>query len=336
MGKVVTLGEIMLRLSTTAGTRLAQAEQFSAHYGGGEANVAVSLANYGHHAVFAGKVPTNELGAAVRKHLNRYGVDTSQLLMGGPRLGTYYLEAGVGERGASVVYDRAGSSFAVMETVEWDMDQLFKETDIFHLSGITPALSMKWRELTIDLLKAAKSAGCKISFDINYRGKLWTQEEAGETIRTILPYVDYCSAGGLDAQHFLGISPYEDESEKEKAIYYYKKMQEAYSNISVFYSTKRTVHSASVNELTGSVWADNTYYESQCHLIDPIVDRVGGGDAFAGGLLHGLLSNDNYQEAVDFATAASALKHTVHGDCNQFSREDVEAFLALGSGRIIR
>jgi 2-dehydro-3-deoxygluconokinase len=204
MGKVVTLGEIMLRLSTTAGTRLAQAEDFSAHYGGGEANVAISLANYGHHAVFASKVPTNELGHAVKKHLNRYGVDISQLLMGGPRLGTYYLEAGVGERGASVVYDRAGSSFAVMEKLEWTLEELFQNTDIFHLSGITPALSASWRELTVTLLKAAKKAGCKISFDVNYRGKLWTPEEAGKSIRAILPYVDYCSAGSLDAQHFLG------------------------------------------------------------------------------------------------------------------------------------
>lgn len=336
MGKVVTLGEIMLRLSTTAGTRLAQAEDFSAHYGGGEANVAISLANYGHHAVFASKVPTNELGHAVKKHLNRYGVDTSQLLMGGPRLGTYYLEAGVGERGASVVYDRAGSSFAVMEKLEWTLEELFQNTDIFHLSGITPALSASWRELTVTLLKAAKKAGCKISFDVNYRGKLWTPEEAGKSIRAILPYVDYCSAGSLDAQLFLGIPPYTGESDKEETIYYYQKMQEPYPNISVFYSTKRTVHSASVNELTGTLWADGAYYESQCHLIDPIIDRVGGGDAFAGGILHGLLMKDSYQKVVDFATAASALKHTVHGDCNQFSQEEVEAFLALGSGKIRR
>ena len=159
MGKVVTLGEIMLRFSTAAGTRLAQSEHFSAQYGGGEANVAISLANYGHHAVFASKVPTNELGQAVKKHLNRYGVDTSQLLMGGPRLGTYYLEAGVGERGASVVYDRTGSSFAVMERIEWELEELFQHTDIFHVSGITPALSSRWRELTLMLMQAAKKQG---------------------------------------------------------------------------------------------------------------------------------------------------------------------------------
>lgn len=336
MGKVVTLGEIMLRFSTDCGIRIAQTEAFSAHYGGGEANVAVSLANYGHQVAFASKVPDNALGEAVKKHLARYDVDTSHLLKGGPRLGSYYLEAGVGERAASVIYDRAGSSFAVMEAVEWDVDSMFSDCDIFHISGITPALSEAWKELTIQLIQAAKNAGCLISFDVNYRGKLWSQEEAGKTIRTILPYVDYCSAGKLDAQHFLEIEAYAGSSEEEEASYYYQEMQQKYPNISVFYSTKRKVHSASANELIGTLWAEGQYYESQCHLIDPIVDRVGGGDAFAGGVLHGLLSKKDYQQVIGFATAASALKHTVHGDCNQFSEAEVESFLAMGSGKIIR
>ncbi|MBL1225117.1 sugar kinase [Enterococcus sp. BWR-S5] len=336
MGKVVTLGEIMLRFSTDCGIRIAQTEAFTAHYGGGEANVAVSLANYGHQVAFASKVPNNALGEAVKKHLNRYSVDTKYLLKGGPRLGSYYLEAGIGERAASVIYDRAGSSFALMTAVEWDTKELFSDCDIFHISGITPALSEAWKELTIQLIQAAKDASCLISFDVNYRGKLWTKEEAGQTIRTILPYVDYCSAGNLDAQHFLEISKYTGTSEKEESSYYYQEMQKKYPNISVFYSTKRKVHSASANELIGTLWAGEQYYESQCHLIDPIVDRVGGGDAFAGGVLHGLLNKTNYQDVISFATAASALKHTVHGDCNQFSEEEVNSFLAMGSGKIIR
>lgn len=336
MGKVVTLGEIMLRFSTDSGIRIAQTEAFTAHYGGGEANVAVSLANYGHQVAFASKVPDNALGEAVRKHLNRYDVDTKHLLKGGPRLGSYYLEAGVGERAASVIYDRAGSSFAVMETAEWNLEELFSGCDIFHISGITPALSAAWRDLTLVLIKAAKQAGCLISFDVNYRGKLWSREEAGKTIRTILPYVDYCSAGKLDAQHFLEVTAYDGDSEEEEASYYYREMQKKYPNISVFYSTKRKVHSASANELIGTLWSDGHYYESQCHLIDPIIDRVGGGDAFAGGVLHGLLNKADHQKVINFATAASALKHTVHGDCNQFSQEEVESFLALGSGKIIR
>lgn len=335
MGKVVTLGEIMLRLSTQQGLRLAQSEGFEAHYGGGEANVAISLANYGHEVAFASKVPENSLGEAVKRHLQRYGVATNFLLQGGPRLGTYYMESGIGERAASVIYDRAGSSFAGMQEVEWDMAKLFDHVDIFHISGITPALSANWRKLTLTLMQAAKKAGCKISFDINYRGKLWTQKEAGETLQDLLPLVDYCSAGKMDALYLLEI-PEMPKEQPNEAIYYYQKMQELFPNIQVFYSTKREVYSASANQLIGTLWMENQYYESQAHRIDPIVDRVGGGDAFSGGVLHGLLNKDAPQSIINFATAASALKHTIHGDCNQFSQTEVESFLAAGSGKIIR
>lgn len=334
MGKVVTLGEIMLRLSTDSGVRIAQTENLHTHYGGGEANVAISLANYGHEAYFASKVPENALGEGVRKHLNRYGVHTDFLLTGGPRLGTYYMEAGIGERAANVIYDRAGSSFAEMIENEWPTEELFRDVDIFHISGITPALSAYWRKNTIELIKAAKAAGCKISFDINYRNKLWTQKEAGETISKILPYVDYCSAGKLDAVYLLGISEYTGDD--NELIYYYQEIQKRFPNISILYSTKRKVFSASSNELTGILWVDRTYYESQVHLINPIVDRVGGGDAFSGGVLHGVLVQNTPQEMINFATAASALKHTIHGDCNQFSQSEVESFLAAGSGKIVR
>lgn len=336
MGKVVTLGEIMLRLSTETGIRMAQAETFHSHYGGGEANVAISLANYGHEVTFASKVPDNSLGQAVKKHLQSYGVATDALLMGGRRLGTYYLESGVGERGASVVYDRAGSSFAEMATIEWPLENLFRDVAIFHISGITPALSTAWQERTLQLIQAAKQAGCQISFDINYRGKLWSQAEAAATIRKILPYVDFCSAGKLDALHLLGIPEVEAKTSQAELSYYYEAIQNLFPNISVLYSTKRTVHSASANDLMGTLWMGETYYESKCHEINPIVDRVGGGDAFAGGVLHGLLQQNTPQEIIDFATAASAMKHTIHGDCNQFSQTEVAAFLAAGSGKIIR
>lgn len=174
-----------------------------------------------------------------------------------------------------------------------------------------------------------------ISFDINYRGKLWTQQEASEVIHQLLPLVDICSAGKMDALYLLGIEK-APEAEEQPLIYYYQKMQEKFPNIQVFYSTKRTVHSASENELKGTLWMNHEYVESQVHRITPIVDRVGGGDAFAGGVLHGILSNMSPQEIIDFATAASALKHTIHGDCNQFSQEEVAQFLACGSGKIIR
>ncbi|HHB0719462.1 TPA: PfkB family carbohydrate kinase [Enterococcus faecium] len=335
MGKVVTLGEIMLRLSTEQGTRIDSSKRFAAHYGGGEANVAISLANYGHEAIFATKVPDNALGKAVKKHLQCYGVDTKQVLSGGSRLGTYYMETGSGERATSVIYDRAGSSFAEMDHLEWSLEELFQGIDIFHVSGITPALSKKWQKMTKQVIEAAKKAGCLISFDINYRGKLWTQQEASEVIHQLLPLVDICSAGKMDALYLLGIEK-APEAEEQPLIYYYQKMQEKFPNIQVFYSTKRTVHSASENELKGTLWMNHEYVESQVHRITPIVDRVGGGDAFAGGVLHGILSNMSPQEIIDFATAASALKHTIHGDCNQFSQEEVAQFLARGSGKIIR
>ncbi|WP_375178385.1 PfkB family carbohydrate kinase [Enterococcus rotai] len=332
MGKVVTLGEIMLRLSTQSGNRLVQSDSLQAHYGGGEANVAISLANYGHEVVFASKVPNTALGEAVRKHLRRYHVDTHYLLTGGKRLGTYYLETGIGERAASVIYDRAGSSFAEMKVLEWDLATLFDDVDIFHISGITPALSKPWQTMTLELMKQAKKAGCKVSFDCNYRSKLWSLKEAGQLFMQILPYVDYCSAGKLDAVNLLGISVDSDE----ELAFYYEKMQEHFPNIQLFYSTKRTVRSASANQLIGTLWYNHQYYESAIHEINPIVDRVGAGDAFAGGILHGVLEQMTPQATVDFATAAAALKHTVYGDCNQFSKEEVADFLICGSGKIIR
>lgn len=335
MGKVVTLGEIMLRLSTTQGTRIIKSEQFRADYGGGEANVAISLANYGHETIFASKVPTHALGDAVQKHLQSYGVSTNYLLRGGKRLGTYYMEAGIGERAASVIYDRAGSSFATMTEIEWSLENLFEGVDIFHVSGITPALSIEWQQMTKKLMEAAKESGCLISFDINYRGKLWTQAEASRVIKQLLPLVDICSAGEMDALYLLGVDKAPEE-ETESLIYYYQKMQEKFPMIKAFYSTKRKVYSASANQLVGTLWMDETYFESQVHEIEPIVDRVGGGDAFAGGILHGMLTGMSPQEIINFATAASALKHTVHGDCNQFSQEEVTQFLTCGSGKIIR
>lgn len=335
MAKIVTLGEIMLRFSTAEGIRLNDSSSLAAHYGGGEANVAISLANYGHDVAFASKVPNNSLGTAVSQHLRKFGVSTEFLLKGGPRLGTYYMESGVGERPASVIYDRAGSSFAEMKAIEWATADLFAGVDVFHISGITPALSKTWQLLTLSLIKDAKEKGCKISFDINYRGKLWSQKEAGAVVQQILPHVDYLSAGKLDALYLLGIEASPENSENE-LLYYYQAIKTLYPNVQVIYSTKRTVQSASANELIGTLFKENIYYESQLHEISPIVDRVGGGDAFAGGILHSIISQWPAQEIINFATAASALKHTIHGDCNQFTEEEVSNFLAAGSGKIIR
>lgn len=334
MARILTLGEIMLRFSTSVGERLGDGHQLQAHYGGGEANVAISLANFGHQVYFASKVPDNALGYGVKKHLNRYQVQTDFLKVGGPRLGTYYLESGIGQRPASVIYDRANSSFANMSIKEWDLELLFRDVDLFHISGITAALSTDWQEATILLLQEAKHQGCKISFDINYRGKLWTQVAAGNFLKNSLPLVDYCSAGSLDARYLLGIA--EKSGTENQLLNDYQEIQRLYPNIKVVYSTQREVISASSNTLTGTLWMDGQYVQSKTHHIHPIVDRVGGGDAFAAGVLHGLMQRNTPQDIIDFATAASALKHTVHGDCNPFNMEEITDFLTSGSGKINR
>ena len=331
MAKVLTLGEIMLRLSTVE-SRLAETSEMQAHYGGGEANVAISLANFGHQAYFASKVPDNALGLAVKHHLNRFGVHTDYLLFGGQRLGIYFLEQGFGIKAANVVYDRAYSSFSQMKENEWERLDLFAGIDLFHLSGITPALSPAWVELLIKLMQEAKSRKVKISFDINFRGKLWSQAQASVALKQILPYVDYLSAGKLDAQYLLGIENAQDLSLEQC----YQEIKKRYPNIQVIYSTNRTILSAKHNQLQGTIYSQNQYYKSEVIDIPDIIDRVGGGDAYSAGILHGLLSGYSAQETVNFATAASALKHMVYGDCNQFTLEEVQAYLENGSSKINR
>ena len=331
MAKVLTLGEIMLRLSTVE-SRLAETSEMQAHYGGGEANVAISLANFGHQAYFASKVPDNALGLAVKHHLNRFGVHTDYLLFGGQRLGIYFLEQGFGIKAANVVYDRAYSSFSQMKENEWERLDLFAGIDLFHLSGITPALSPAWVELLIKLMQEAKSRKVKISFDINFRGKLWSQAQASVALKQILPYVDYLSAGKLDAQYLLGIENAQDLSLEQC----YQEIKKRYPNIQVIYSTNRTILSAKHNQLQGTIYSQNQYYKSEVIDIPDIIDRVGGGDAYSAGILHGLLSGYSAQEIVNFATAASALKYMVYGDCNQFTLEEVQAYLKNGSSKINR
>lgn len=334
MGRILTLGEIMLRLSTNEGTRITEANSFKAHYGGSEANVAINLANFNHQVSFASKVPSNLLGRAVQQHLQNYGVDTSNLLKGGLRLGTYYLERGTGKRASLVLYDRTYSSFAQMKNVEWNIDDLFKNVSLFHVSGISLALSDSMTDLILGLIKEAKKRQIRVSFDINYRSNLWNYERASKTLNKILPYVDYCSAGKKDAIYLIGIP--ENKTQQSDLEYYYEQMHNKYPNIEVFYSTLRDVHSASSNDLQGTLWKNHLLYTSKVYHINPIVDRVGGGDAFVSGILHGLLEEKDPNYTVSFATAASSLKHTIHGDCNQFSILEVEEFMRNESGNIVR
>lgn len=332
MKKVVTLGEIMLRLSTTDASRMAENSLFAAHYGGGEANVAISLANYGHPVSFASLVPENPLGQAVKQHLQKYGVDCSLLKMGGERLGTYYLETGIGLRSSNVVYDRKYSSFASTPELPWNFQELLADTEVLMLSGITAALSADWRQWTLDLAKAAKEQGVKVGLDINYRGKLWSVEECGAFVREVAGYVDYLSAARLDALNFFKVP----EKADGDLGYYYQEIQARYPNIQLFYATSREVINANHNRLKGHLYQNGELYTSGEYDIAYIVDRVGGGDAYTGGVLHGILSGFEPQKTVEFATLASAMKHTVAGDHNQFSAEDIEELLRSGVKEIKR
>lgn len=332
--KILTLGEIMLRLSTPTGKRLVNSEQLACHYGGGEANVAISLAQFGHDAYYASLVPSNSLGIAVKQHLQSYGVHTDYLKFGGERLGTYYLETGIANRASQVIYDRAYSSFSQVKSDIWVDDDLFDGVDLFHISGITPALSKEWQILTKHLIHRARSAGCKISLDINYRGKLWTQAAAGKVMRDLITLVDYCSAGPLDAKYLLALVPDQDEDVHLESCY--KKMVQAYPNLSMIYATQRRVKSSSENILKGVIYTKDHLTTSHAYSIRPIIDRVGSGDAFSAGVLHGILKQWSPQETIDFATAACVLKHTISGDVNIFTAQEVKDFQMMSSIEINR
>ncbi|MCH1625445.1 sugar kinase [Ferdinandcohnia quinoae] len=335
--KIVTFGEMLLRFSTSQGERLSQAHHLTAHYGGAEANVAVSMSHFGYKSFLVSKVPNNPIGTAALKHLRSHGVYTDYIFVGGERLGTYYLEAGAGERSAHVTYDRKYSSFSQLEKDEINLDEILSGATLFHVSGITLALSPELRELTLLALKKAKERGVRTSLDFNYRAKLWSQQEASEVIQVLLPYIDICFFGELDAVHLLGLDHMDDSLPmEERLLRYYTIISKLYPDMKYISSTFRTVISASSNRLQGNLFTDGTLYQSKIHHIEPIIDRVGGGDAFAAGILSGILDELPPEQIVSFATAASALKHTIHGDCNAFSKDEVIQFANSESGKIVR
>ncbi len=341
MAKIVTFGEIMLRLSPQGQNRLVQSECFDAVYGGGEANVAVSLANYGHEACFVTKVPKHEVGQCAVNALRRYGVKTDCIARGGDRLGIYFLETGAAMRPSKVIYDRSGSAIAEAETGDFDFDEIMHGADWFHWSGITPAISDKAAELTKLACEAAKRQGVRVSVDLNFRKKLWTSEKAQSVMRPLMKYVDVCIGNEEDAQLCLGFKPEADvEGGKTDAEGYYnvfKGMMKEFA-FSHVVSTLRESFSASHNGWKALIYNGEEFYESRHYDISPIVDRVGGGDSFSAGLIHGMLTYDNDQaKALEFAVAASALKHTIPGDMNLVSREEVEALMGGdASGRVQR
>ena len=340
MSKIITLGEIMLRLSPEGQTRFVQADSFDVIYGGGEANVAVSCANYGHDAYFVTKLPTHEIGQSAVNALRRYGVHTDYIVRGGQRIGIYFCETGASVRPGKVIYDRAHSAIAEADAREFDYDAIMSGADWFHWSGITPAISPQAAEITRKACEAAKRQGVTVSVDLNYRKKLWTPQEAQAVMKPLMNYVDVCIGNEEDAELCLGFKPDADVTagQTDAAGYeaIFRSMAQTFGFKYVI-STLRESFSASHNGWKALIFDGQTFYTSRRYDLLPIIDRVGGGDSFSGGIIHGLLTKSSPAEALEFAVAASALKHTVTGDFNLVSAAEVET-LAGGdaSGRVQR
>ncbi len=342
MAKVVTMGEIMLRLSTPGYEKFIQADEFDVCYGGGEANVAVSLANYGHDAEFITKVPENPIGECAVAALRKMNVETKHIAKGGERLGIYFLETGASMRASNVVYDRAHSSISDADPSDFDFDEIFEGADWFHFTGITPAISDKAAELTEIALKAAKKKGITVSCDLNFRKKLWSSEKAQKIMTNLMQYVDVCIGNEEDAEKVLGFKPGNTDvtsGELELAGYkdIFRQMVEKF-NFKYVISSLRESYSASDNGWSACIYDRDTkeFYHSRKYNVR-IVDRVGGGDSFAGGVICGLLDGKDFKAALEFGVAASALKHTIPGDMNLVSRADVDNLVGGdGSGRVQR
>ena len=340
MGKIVTFGEIMMRLNPQGYLRFVQADRFEASYAGGEANVAVSLANYGLNASFVTKLPDNPIGMAARNEVRRFGVDTSDIVWGGPRLGLYFVEKGASQRGSKVVYDRAGSSFSLATRKDFDWKRIFRGATWFHFTGITPALGGECPAICLDALKHCRQHGITVSCDLNYRGKLWSKAEAGKCMSKLVPYVDVLIANEADAADVFGIvgKGSDVESGKLNKAGYVSVAEQLVRRFGCkkVAITLRTSLSAFDNLWAGMLYDGKKAYFSKEYALH-IVDRVGGGDSFGGGLVYSLVSGKRPQAAIDFAVAASALKHSIEHDFNHVSVAEVEALAAgNGTGRVQR
>ena len=314
MAKVVTMGEIMLRLSPAGNMRFVQADSFDVIYGGGEANVAVSCANYGHDAYFVTKLPEHEIGQSAVNALRRYGVNTKFIARGGDRVGIYYAETGASMRPSKVIYDRANSAIAEAKPEDFDFDAIMEGADWFHWSGITPAISNKAAELTRLACEAAKRHGVTVSVDLNFRKKLWTSKKAISVMKPLMEYVDVCIGNEEDAELCLGFKPDANvEAGETGAEGYHKIFEQMAKEFKFKYviSTLRESFSATHNGWKALIYNGKEFYESKRYDINPIIDRIGGGDSFSGGVIHGLLTKETQGEALEFAVAASDRKSVV-------------------------
>lgn len=344
MGKIVTFGEIMMRLSPAGSLRFGQARSFDVIYGGGESNVAVSLANYGLESEFVTRLPNNDLGDACLQYLRQYQVGTRHVVRGGERLGIYFLENGAAMRGSKVIYDRAGSSFATIQPGMLDWKSIFADAGWFHWTGITPAISEGAAKACLEAVQMARQMGVTISCDMNYRAKLWKWgRSASEVMRELVSYCDLAIGNEEDAAMVFGIhAPGADvlsgQVDADKYRFVCEQLAAAFPNLQKIAITLRGSLSASHNTWSGLLWDQGNAYTGNVYDLTPIVDRVGGGDAFAGGLIAGLTKcPDDPQYALNFAIAASALKHTVFGDFNLARLDEVEKLVRGDrSGRVSR
>ena len=344
MKKVVTFGEIMLRLATPGFLRFDQVDQFSATFGGGEANVAVSLANYGIDVDFVTRLPKNDIGLACMKDLRKYGVGVNNIVWGGERLGIYFLETGAVSRGSKVVYDRAHSSIAEIKSGMIDWDAIFQGVEWFHWTGITPAISQGAADVCLEAIKKANEKGITVSCDLNYRKNLWKYgKSAGEVMPELVAGCDVILGNEEDAEKVLGIKPDGVDvtgGHVEGAAYesVSKQIMAKYPRCKKVITTLRGSVNANNNSWSGVLWDGKTLFESPTYQITHIVDRVGGGDSFMGGLIYGLLTwPTDDQKALEFAVAASALKHTIYGDYNRVTVDEVEKLMeGDASGRVAR
>ena len=340
MKRIITFGELMLRLAPEGYYRFVQSDRYGATYGGGEANVAVSLANYGMDAAFVSKLPTHEIGQAGVNSLRKFGVDTSLITRGGDRVGIYFCEKGASQRPSKVIYDRAGSSIAMATTEDFDWAKIFEGADWFHFTGITPALGDNVAAICLEACKMAKKLGLKVSCDLNYRKKLWTREKAGKVMAELMPYVDVCIANEEDAGDVFGIKAENTDITGGKLNHEgYKSVAKQLADRFGFEKvaiTLRTSISANDNDWAAMLYDGKDYYFSKSYHMH-IVDRVGGGDSFGAGLIYASLSDYEPQATIEFAVAASCLKHSVEGDFNMVSVAEVKN-LAGGdaSGRVQR
>lgn len=326
--KIVAFGEIMLRLTPPDYTTISQARSYVANYGGGEANVLVSLSHLGHNTSFLTKLPDNQLGDAAIKHLKGHGVDTSYIARGSSNIGMYFVETGFGGRPSKVVYNRKHSSVTRIMKDDLDYDAIFKDATWFHISGITLALGPRVREVAFKCLEACKKYGVTVSFDFNYRSKLWTIEESRPYFKKVIPYVDILFGNYFDIheilEYNLDVIP-EDNIEKKIEI---SKLIMSKTKIKYVFSTERIVHTAADNELTSYCVCKDGSIKTDGPIRFSVYDRIGGGDAFASGVIHGLIKNfDNPHYALQFGLATSILKHTLFGDVSTLSVQEVEDFI---------